>query len=1478
MRNVAASAAQGEAVAQTPALGEFDASVPLLLLPFRIETRFGKGDQGDEIWIRVYPDQVSIDSHEDALTEQEVADGEAYWQAVRRVGPNPADPDLLKRPWRTLAEKYGAPRAAWIVLQMQPGNSDQRLAGQTPPDKPLEPPPEFRQYHTRQSSWTQPPVATVVPEFWHVVTITDGVASPPVTGSRVIPPLQVGPDPNASGFPSDIPVDEGMRWLVDFDAAVAVGMGIRIPISAAQMARGFDRILVYGIVATGPKEPGTELLARLLGHHHYTDGLAWLPRGAPTNNTPDAPSAFTRQDPGFEASYAVELGAPLAADPDSDGAIAASLLGLDPSVFDHIQYSDRHDLDSARQMATALWPATLGYFLTEIMAPGLSGDQIASARANFVERVRGGGHLPTIRTGMIPSGIQLAASLDLWDGSQAADPADAAIVKFVRTVKPLWMNSVATSPHVGGSEDPDVDLAGILGMDARSMTFRGRWILGGGFWWNWVNWADISPSVALDLWSSQIAPARQQLGLAGLGEWTPRLLSNAPQATGFPIGYPTVTDLPLSETSPLVADAVVGASKLNYIQWLAQASVSDLRANAYPAATPPDALLYRILRQSLLLEYYNQTSTAEVRAGRLPAEQIREQEILDVHEATLTRWDVLNRPSLDQPKLTWAEYLASLRTYQGTPYASLGDLLTSLNALSGLPTALLDRLLTETLDACSYRLDAWASAIPAGILGMRRSAEADEQKPAGLFLGGFAWVEDLRPAQDRQAIAGTEAEAVAALDRARTAITGRQLATVVQEPWLDNGGFVLAPSVNQARTAAILRSGFLSHRKSSPSGQPLDVDLTSSRTRAALWLLDGIRQGQSLAALLGYQFEQSLHAVGMDAYIQPFRDLYQLVDSQVTPSQPGEAVAPSSVVNGSALQLDWQSGKLPRTGAWPAGLPPAGGADRGLVAAALDGLNQSADGLSDLSLAESVHQLVQGNPVAAGGILNAVSRGERPPEPDVIKTPRGGFDLTHRVIALFAQAVGVAPTWAGIAEHPRAAAEPRANGWVSRLLPAPADVVCHLSYTVGGAAHSRTVSLEQLDIGPLDLLSMSLGSATPAAGELEQRISYAGLPPGASDAGIDYTLDPVADAGKITVPDAIFAADALRSLIAGARPLGPGDLVTPGSDPAAAGGSVDIAELAQRAQAAIYALTAARDAINAASSDAELRKALISASYFAVSGAIPASVDESGAALADRAASVLNELDKRGGQAAATHIATARVQDLLDVIDIVFAKTAVVCPLFTPPDVASIEQAFDASAALTAGDDDAPDRWLQQLTHVREGAARLDMILSLAEMLAGLARPGLTLGQLPFQAEDTWLALPVAPAGPRGRLTLAALVSGDYHAGDKFSGFMLDSWPERIPNRQESAGLVFHADEPKARAPRSMLLAVNTDRRRLWDDEAIVQILGETLDWAKARAVTPYTISSGGAILPALYFPFNFAGMTISLDLANVASLPTERS
>ena len=46
--------------------------VPIAFLPVRIETRFGSAADGSpELWVRVFPDDVHVDSFEPALTAAE---------------------------------------------------------------------------------------------------------------------------------------------------------------------------------------------------------------------------------------------------------------------------------------------------------------------------------------------------------------------------------------------------------------------------------------------------------------------------------------------------------------------------------------------------------------------------------------------------------------------------------------------------------------------------------------------------------------------------------------------------------------------------------------------------------------------------------------------------------------------------------------------------------------------------------------------------------------------------------------------------------------------------------------------------------------------------------------------------------------------------------------------------------------------------------------------------------------------------------------------------------------------------------------------------------------------------------------------------------------------------------------------------------------------------------------------------------------
>jgi hypothetical protein len=61
--------------------------LPVAMLPVGVETRFvGPGDDrtgdGLELWLRVYPDDVHVDAHEDELTPREERWGQTFWTQV----------------------------------------------------------------------------------------------------------------------------------------------------------------------------------------------------------------------------------------------------------------------------------------------------------------------------------------------------------------------------------------------------------------------------------------------------------------------------------------------------------------------------------------------------------------------------------------------------------------------------------------------------------------------------------------------------------------------------------------------------------------------------------------------------------------------------------------------------------------------------------------------------------------------------------------------------------------------------------------------------------------------------------------------------------------------------------------------------------------------------------------------------------------------------------------------------------------------------------------------------------------------------------------------------------------------------------------------------------------------------------------------------------------------------------------------------
>ena len=203
------------------------------------------------------------------------------------------------------------------------------------------------------------------------------------------------------------------------------------------------------------------------------------------------------------------------------------------------------------------------------------------------------------------------------------------------------------------------------------------------------------------------------------------------------------------------------------INWLQSASIADIQAENYPGPKPT-SLLYKILRQSMLLLYANLAGNNEVKAGRLTVAQIQESQLVDIQASTtnLTPWQVLVRPSIPNPHLTWADYLLTANFPPNTPFAQLNDVRASLGRLAARPTAELDRLLTETLDACSHRLDVWATTIATSLLKRTRAQNN------AVYLGCYGWVENVKPETGRIAVQGTELQQVQAFDVARWMFEG----------------------------------------------------------------------------------------------------------------------------------------------------------------------------------------------------------------------------------------------------------------------------------------------------------------------------------------------------------------------------------------------------------------------------------------------------------------------------------------------------------------------------------------------------------------------------------------------------------------------------------------------------------------------------------------------------------------------------------
>ncbi len=78
---------------------------PLVLLPVRLETRFGTARGRTTLRVRIYPDEIHVDDLARGLTPEETDAGRAFWTSVWSESPS-------ETAWPTLITGVGSPPAA----------------------------------------------------------------------------------------------------------------------------------------------------------------------------------------------------------------------------------------------------------------------------------------------------------------------------------------------------------------------------------------------------------------------------------------------------------------------------------------------------------------------------------------------------------------------------------------------------------------------------------------------------------------------------------------------------------------------------------------------------------------------------------------------------------------------------------------------------------------------------------------------------------------------------------------------------------------------------------------------------------------------------------------------------------------------------------------------------------------------------------------------------------------------------------------------------------------------------------------------------------------------------------------------------------------------------------------------------------------------------------------------------------------------
>lgn len=1342
-------------------------------------------------------------------------------------------------------------------------------------DRSKSPPASAREKKKRASD-TQTGLR-ILPEKWTLYVFRSGELIAEHTG-EMIPQDLLGSFEKQQGVRG---TKEGIPWTVDFDAAVKVGMAMRLHFEDTfESPDSTIDLFVLGLCENQNAKKTAERITSTFEFHASEGRLGFVSCGTPTNNTSTKLSGWSSQ----EAIGAEVKTRGTAKSRSSNNQENASLFerafGIgSQSWLSAVSGGTEDGWTAVATVKDALWYPLTHNWLVNLLLPidgkSLNAEIITqpefrrvneALRSHVLKYVFSRGPLPILRVGTQPYGCLPAGSLDLWKTSDA-DDLETIAARVLNELRAFWEAGLTTVPRHDNSLDQDALILNVLARRAVSadVVFR-------------------------------------------------------------------KTDLGVRSLSPdYVAEPLLAISQQTWWNQLTLTYLHDLalpRPADLPLVGDPRALAQRWKQQAKILRQHGESLLKvqkAIWATHMPGKEVPErgQDLPPETKASLRQinsvFNLLIQKNSVQNNI-WSSGSADGLSDEAATKLSFERLAETLDRLAAIPPEQYETLLLETIDIYSHRFDAWATS-----LATKRLDEMRKRSPKGCHLGAYGWVENLAPKKSLLKVA--------------TKVGGKTV-EATQDP---THTYVLAPSLHHATTAAVLRAGFESHT----DRESFAVRLTSRRVRIARSILEGIRNGQPLGALLGYRFERGLHDYGKDVLIAQFRKAYPIpTASQSEPNGASaqEAITAENVVDGLAL--------------YRKGLPDTFKDDKDVGRLFAD-LADAIDAVGDVLLAESVHQLVGGSSARAGIAADSVGRAEAVPDRlDVLRTPQSARSIDCGVaVMLPAGASAGSEGWNR--NRPRARMAPEIDRWAGHLLGDPKQWHFAWEVNVKGTTRELECRLADLQLCPLDVVFESAMPGSDAQSLLERRFQDRI----ASSRSTEILRMVPTQPGMENLETLKALAASIRQVIAAATPLLPSDLERgPSNKPP----EILTRVLAQRANKVLrefhravanlrQCLTTHGKGVKSRSSQ-RLAAALATLSSFGIQEAYP--LPMSAPVTTDSPDSIVHQSQLILARIEAMKIPPTiaplksesddlSVQGWLESTSkslrtLLGEPFPIVAPFRLPSNSEFARSLADKSRPTGSNASDAM-AWLGRLSLVRARIKSFHETLTAGEALDITETPSLLVTQSPTSSSDAregssqkepWIAKPFTDRPrPNARRTLIVhtLESIRFPRGTEgFCGLMIDRWVEQLPGldalgginvsavnklvqeaiesggslpyslqsvvqdmletgkltdkkgvpltasarlrfskeqtieqtidfdsithaQSEIAGLSFRYDRPDAEPPQAILLAVPPDPTRPWTADVILQTVRETLDLAKLRAVDLRDLPRMTPLFPANY-------------------------